>query len=394
MDKIIRRYKLSLLLSVAATAIASGMIGNVLGNIVESYQLADYQNGFMSSCISFGSLGALVIGSCFRNRITKATFISAGGLLMAIALILKSLQAPFGIFLVFSVILGIGIGIIDSNQSSFLVDLDPSRTGQNLGMLHGIFGLSGLLLPLLIRQMLEVLEWHYVYLIMGLISLCLVSQFIVFSFTIGRQVPQTKRLEKSNSFGQTAKFLHDPQFLVLWICMFIGAMAQNGILVWTVRFVGDFLKSPDLAATALSVFWATSTVSRIFSARLPLKPLKLLAAGSVLSGLAWGAGIYSDSAWAVFAACMIAGLGSGGCIPILLNEGAEFNREDSGLVTNLMMIIKTVGQITCPLLISYIMEFTSMKTAMYWIVPLFVLDGIVAGILLCLKERKAFFINS
>ena len=218
MEKIIRRYKLSLLLSVAATAIASGMIGNVLGNIVESYQLADYQNGFMSSCISFGSLGALVIGSCLRNRITKATFISAGGLLMAIALILKSLQAPFVIFLVFSVFLGIGIGIIDSNQSSFLVDLDPSRTGQNLGVLHGIFGLSGLLLPLLIRQMLEVLEWHYVYLIMGLISLCLVAQFIVFSSTIGRQVPQTKRLESPIALDRLQNFYMIRSF---WFCGYV-----------------------------------------------------------------------------------------------------------------------------------------------------------------------------
>lgn len=197
---------------------------------------------------------------------------------MAAALVMKSLPVSFEVFLVLSVILGIGIGVIDSNQSSLLVDLDPGRTGQNLGMLHGIFGLGGLLLPILIRQMLAVMDWRYVYLILG--------------------------------------------------------------------------------------------------------------------GVAWGIGVHADSAWMVLGACVIAGLGSGGCIPILLNEGAEFNRENSGLVTNLMMIIKTVGQITCPLLISYVMEFTSMKTAMYWIVPLFVLDGIVAGILLRLKERNAFFINT
>lgn len=394
MEKTIRRYKLSLLLSVVATAIASGMVGNILGNIVAEYQLADYQNGFVSSCISFGSLGALVLGSCLRSRVTKAAFISAGGLLMAAALVMKSLPVSFEVFLVLSVILGIGIGVIDSNQSSFLVDLDPGRTGQNLGMLHGIFGLGGLLLPILIRQMLAVMDWRYVYLILGLVSLGLVAQFIAFSSTTGKRVPQTKRLEPSNSFRQTAQFLHNPQFLVLWLCMFLGAAAQNGILVWTVRYVGDFLKDPALAATSLSVFWATSTISRVFFVRLPIRPLAILSVGSILGGVAWGIGVHADSAWVVFGACVIAGLGSGGCIPILLSEGAEFNRENSGLVTNLMMIIKTVGQITCPLLISYIMEFTSMKTAMYWIVPLFVLDGIVAGILLRLKGRNAFFINS
>lgn len=70
MERTIRRYKPSLLLSVVATAIASGMVGNILGNIVAEYQLADYQNGFVSSCISFGSLGALILGSFLRSRVT------------------------------------------------------------------------------------------------------------------------------------------------------------------------------------------------------------------------------------------------------------------------------------------------------------------------------------
>lgn len=390
MKNIIRKYKVSLLLSVVATALASGMVGNVLSHIVQEYALTNYQNGFVSSCISFGSLAALILGSSLRNRVSKAAFISAGGLLMAVTLILQGFPVTFELFLVMSVFLGIGIGIIDSNQSSFFVDLDPKHTGQNLGILHGIFGLGGLLLPILIRQMLQAMDWRCVYLVLGLASLILVAQFLIFSVTAGKQVPQAKRLEKSNSFKQTAQFLHNPQFLVLLLCMFLGAAAQNGILVWTVRYVGDFLMNKSLAATALSVFWATSTVSRIFSARLPFPPLGILGLGSALAGLAWGVAIYTDSALTVLFACAVAGLGSGCCIPILLNEGAEFNRENAGLVTNLMMIVKTAGQMASPLLISYIMEWTSMKTAMFWIMPLFVVDGIAAGILLQIKKRKAF----
>ena len=92
MRTIIRKYKVSLLLSVVATALASGMVGNVLSHIVQEYALTNYQNGFVSSCISFGSLAALILGSSLRNRVSKAAFISAGGLLMAVTLILQGLD--------------------------------------------------------------------------------------------------------------------------------------------------------------------------------------------------------------------------------------------------------------------------------------------------------------
>lgn len=390
MGKTSKWYKVSLMFSVIATAVASGVVGNILGDIVQEYQLPDYQNGFISSCISVGSLTALIIGSGLRNRVSKVQFISAGGILMGAALMAESLPVSYELLLLISVVFGVGIGIADSNQSSFIVDLEPQNTGRNLGLLHSIFGIGALLLPLLIHKMLGVMNWHSVCFVLGAVILLLVVQFVLYSCTAGKAVQQTSRLEKSNSWQQVKRFLRSRQFRILWLCMFVGAAAQNGVLVWTVRYVSDFLHNRELATVCLSVFWATSTVSRIYACRLPLAPLKTLAIGSILAGCAWGIAVCLNSAAVMIAACFIAGLGSGCCIPILLSEGAEFDPENTGLSGNMMMIIKTAGQITCPLLISFVMELTTLQMALLCIAPLLILDGAAAAILNRIKKQNAF----
>lgn len=390
MKQTFRWYKVSLMFSVIATALASGIIGNILGDIVEEYQLQDYQNGFVSSCISIGSLAALIIGIGLRKHVSKVQFICAGGILMGIALMTESLPISYGTLLLVSVVFGVGVGIADSNQSSFIVDLEPQNAGKNLGLLHSIFGIGALLLPPLILKLLSVMDWHAVCFLLGAVIFVLIVQFLLFSRTAGKTVKQTTRLEKSNSWQQIKKFLRSRQFRVLWFCMFVGAAAQNGILVWTVRYVSDFLHNRELATICLSVFWMTSTISRIYACRLPLAPLQTLAIGSILSGCAWGIAVCLDSAAAMMIACFIAGLGSGCCIPILLSEGAEFDAENTGLSANMMMIIKTAGQILCPLFISFVMELTTLKIALLCIAPLLIIDGVTAAALKRIKRHHAF----
>lgn len=53
-----KAYGISLMVSVVATAIGSGMMGVMLGSIVETYRLLTVQEGCMSSCISVGALAA------------------------------------------------------------------------------------------------------------------------------------------------------------------------------------------------------------------------------------------------------------------------------------------------------------------------------------------------
>ncbi|HJD48319.1 MAG TPA: MFS transporter [Candidatus Mediterraneibacter norfolkensis] len=383
-------YVVSLLLSVAATSIASGAMGIMMNPVIDFYNLESSQEGMMSSCISAGALLALVAGMFLRSRVRKADFIIWGGFLMSIMLTVKSVSMSFLTFLAVCFLMGVGNGITDSYQSAFLADILGSDAKKGLGVLHGIFGIAGFILPLCLSRLLKTYTWRQVYLIIGSFSLVLLSQFLFSTKTLSDKIPGGTMLEEKLSFNQTIDFIKNPFFCLLLLCMFLGAAGQNGILVWTVRYVSFTLSDQYLAPVCLSLYWIATSVSRIFSPRLPFPALRILAVGSAISGIGWGIGVFSNTSFGICAACVVAGMTSGCCIPLLLGIGAEFSSRDTGLVTSMLMFVKTAGQIICPVVIAQIQSAGGLRNAVYTIAPVFIVDGAIAFILNRMKKRNAF----
>lgn len=380
-------YLTSLMVSVVATAIGSGAMGVMLSSIIDAYDLQTAQEGYMSSCISAGALAALLGGILLRGRVSKPAFIFWGGTLMSVMLLLKGTAIPFGVFLAVCTAMGLGMGVMDSFQSAFLADLIPERSAQGLGVLHGIFGVGGFALPLALHRLLAGLGWRQVYVMIGLVCLALMLQFGLASRKMAHDRLFAVKLETSGNFSQIRNFIKQPYFFVLLLCIFLGAAAQNGVLVWTVRYVSGTLKSEALAPLCLSLFWIASTVSRVMTPRLPVRPSAVLAAGSALTAAVWTAGIVSENAVMMLICCIIGGLGSGCCIPVLLSEGAAFSPENTGLITSILMIVKTIGQILMPLAVSAIRASTGETAGMLLIAAAFLADAVAVAGLIYVKKK-------
>lgn len=382
-------YLTSLMVSVVATAIGSGAMGVMLSSIIDAYDLQTAQEGYMSSCISAGALAALLGGILLRGRVSKPAFIFWGGTLMSVMLLLKGAVIPFGVFLAVCTAMGLGMGVMDSFQSALLADLIPERSAQGLGVLHGIFGVGGFALPLALHRLLAGYGWRQVYVMIGLVCLALMLQFGLASRKMAHDRLFAVKLETSGNFSQIRNFIKQPYFFVLLLCIFLGAAAQNGVLVWTVRYVSGTLKSEALAPLCLSLFWIASTVSRVMTPRLPVRPSAVLAAGSALTAAVWTAGIVSENAVMMLICCIIGGLGSGCCIPVLLSEGAAFSPENTGLITSILMIVKTIGQILMPLAVSAIRASIGETAGMLLIAAAFLADAVaVAGLIYVKKKEK------
>ena len=223
----------------------------------------------------------------------------------------------------------------------------------------------------------------------GLVCLALMLQFGLASRKMAHDRLFAVKLETSGNFSQIRNFIKQPYFFVLLLCIFLGAAAQNGVLVWTVRYVSGTLKSEALAPLCLSLFWIASTVSRVMTPRLPVRPSAVLAAGSALTAAVWTAGIVSENAVMMLICCIIGGLGSGCCIPVLLSEGAVFSPENTGLITSILMIVKTIGQILMPLAVSAIRASTGETAGMLLIAAAFLADAVaVAGLIYVKKKDK------
>ena len=297
---------------------------------------------------------------------------------MSVMLMLEGKTATFGVFLLFGYFMGTGSGMADTFQSAFMADLNPANTAVFLGILHGIYGIGSLVMPLALQGMLRYFAWRTVYCIIGFICLILIMQFIFVHKQFRSRVPASTYLESPMDFTEMKNFVTNPGFISVMLCMFFGAAGQSGILVWTVRYVSTVLQATQMAFICLSLFWGASTISRFIAPCLPWEKSRIMCIGALLTGIAWFAGITAGTPQAMCAACVVAGLGSGSGIPLTLNEGTQIDEKHRGLTTSILMIVKTVSQVLTPVIIAMLLNMIGLKKGILTTSALFVMNAAAA----------------
>lgn len=388
MKKYIKLYNLSLKISVISTAICSGILVVLLNDIITEYQIKGTQEGLMSSMISIGSLTALVTTILLQGYFKKAKFIIVCGLLAATMTVVQGIPMTFSMFLIASLLMGYGNGGTDSLQSSFLADLNKEDTPRHMGAMHGIYGIGGVMTPIILHIMLKHYHWRTVYIIVGMVCLLLILQFAIVTNYLKSRVSVVSRTESNFSVSSIKKFISEKYIILLLFSMLFGAAAQSGVIVWTIRYVSVYLNRPDLAGVCLSVFWIASTVSRFCSPMIPWKPYRILTYGAIASAVIWALALVINLPIVIFVACILVGLTSGSCIPMSLSEGAATNREQTGMSTSMLMIFKSFGQILSPIVVAFISSRYDMQVGMLITAIFFGINGMFGIFMIRSKKSK------
>ncbi len=380
--KDLKIYNASLKLSVVATALWSGILAVLLSDIIESYSLSGTREGLMSSMISIGALVALIATILCQGKFKKTQIIIVGGFLASATLLAKSIPMPFTMFLIACFVMGFGHGTADSCQSSFLADLNPGNTSRHMGFLHGIFGIGGVLTPILLQRLLKQFEWRTIYGIVGVACMLLIAQFAFVTHHMKTRVSVASRIEPRLTPADVKAFFRNKFYVYLLCCIFFGAAAQSGIIVWTIRYVFVTFNNPEIAAVCLSVFWIATTISRFCAPLLPLQTSQIMAWGAFISAATWAVALAINLPLAMCIACGITGLASGSCIPMSLSEGAAINPEETGFSTSILMIFKTIAQILSPIIVAFVMSLNDMRTGMVTASVFFAVNGVFAALMI------------
>ena len=375
-------FNISLKVSVVATALWSGILAVLLNDIISHYSLEGTREGLMGSMISTGALIALLTTIFLQGRLKKTQIIVLGGFMASIVLITQGIPMPFALFLVACFGMGFGHGAVDSSQSAFLADLNRGDTARHMGALHGIFGIGGVMTPILLHALLKQFEWRTIYIIAGVVCLILIAQFAVVTRSMRPRVSVASRREPRLTLEGVREFFGSRNSVLVLLSIFFGAAAQSGIIIWTIRYVSVSLASPETAAICLSIFWITTTISRFGSPMLPLPPSRIVAIGAFASAVVWAGALWINHPLGMCVASGITGLISGSCIPMMLSEGAAVNPEKTGFSTSILMICKTIGQIVSPIVVAFVMSLGSMRTGMYVTSVFFGINGIFAALMI------------
>ena len=354
----------SLLLIVCGYSMSYNILSNTMDPLIREFSLTGASQGLMSSMINLGSMLPLVILPLLQGRVNKIWLLLGACILQVLMLVLTGASTSFTMLLTACVLLGAGNNFTDSCINSYMVDLHPDNRAGCLGLLHGFYGIGGLLTPILVSYILKKSGWRPSYYVAAAIFSVICLLFAIVGIRNRKSAsPAQATKEAPFSSAMLASYLRSPRNLFFLIAAVLCAGAQLGLVGWVVRYTSVQFNDAQIGSLCLTAYWVCTTICRLVTPRLPFKPGKMLVVGSMGAGVFHALGVLSGSATGMLVASGLIGLVSGLCIPVMISEATRGNEDRTSLITSGLFLAMGFGRMTMPLCMGAI-SATSLFTAM------------------------------
>ena len=354
----------ALLLLVCGYSLCNNIIAVTMNPIIDTFELTGSSQGLMTSMINLGSILPLFIIPLLQGRVKKIWLILASAVVLLASTALTGAASSFAFLMIACVVLGAGYNFLDTMANSYIVDLFPGNSTRGLGLLHGFYGIGGLLTPLFITFILSRATWRTAYGVGALIFSVIVAVFSALAMSRWAKLDTTVvRQEEKLTGAMFRRYIRDSRnLLLLGAAAFYGA-SQTGLVNWVARYMLVRFNETALGSLCVSAYWICCVICRFLSPNLRIRPGKQLIAGAALSGLFHAAGVLSGSAVFMVVASGLVGLFSGVCLTVLLSEAAIGNEGMTSLTTSSIFLIMGVTRMLIPLVMGAAAE-TSIVIAM------------------------------
>ena len=341
---------ISLLLVVCGYSMSFNILSNTMDPLVKEFSLTGASQGLMSSMISFGSMLPLLIIPLFQGRVHKIWLILCAAVLQVLMLLATGFSANFGVLLVSCVLLGAGNNTTDSCINSYMVDLHPENSAGCLGLLHGFYGIGGLLTPILVSAILQKSGWRMSYYAAAAIfgAICLIFAVIGIRSIKGAGTAQAAK-ETPLSAEMLKSYVRSPRNLFFLAAAAAYAASQLGMLNWVVRYTTVQFNDAQTGSLCLTAYWVCTTICRLVTPHLPFKPGKMLVLGMLGAAVFNVLGVLSGSAVGMLVACALIGVVSGQYIPVMISEATRGNEDRTSLITSGIFLLMGLSRMVMPL---------------------------------------------
>lgn len=353
----VRTLLAALLMLVFGYSLCNNIISVTMNPIIDTFALTGSSQGLMTSCMNFGSILPLLFIPLLQGRVRKIWLILASALVLLAATALTGAASGFAVLLIICVMQGVGYQVLDTTVNSYVVDLYRGQSTRSLGLLHGFYGIGGLLTPLLISSILAKSTWRVSYFISAAIFAAIVIAFSCIALPRSRSVGEAAAVkEEKLTAAMFRRYIGDRRSLLLLAAAAMYGISQSGLVNWVARYTVVRFDDAQAGSLCVSAYWICCAFCRLFSPRLRIRPMRMLIAGALLGGVFHAAGVLSGSAVVMIVASGLVGLVSGVCLPVVLNEAAIGNEDMTSLTTSGIFLVMGVTRMLAQLLMGAVGE--------------------------------------
>jgi MFS family permease len=350
-----------------------------------------------ASSLAFFIMGAGgILAGRLNDRIGPRIIMVVSGTSLGLGyLLMAHMQAPWQLYFLYGIMVGIGFSTHDVITLSTVARWFIKRRGMMSGIVKVGTGAGQLLVPLIAAALIAAYGWRHAYTIIGATALVIL---VATALLLRRdpaekgQFPDGNSADADGSASATSepnisirKAVRKGSFWILCVAEFTIFFCLLTMVVHIVPHATDLGLSPATAAGVLATIGGVSMVGRISMGtandKIGGKRSLTICFIILLSGLCWLQ--IADKAWMLFLFAAVYGFSHGGFFTVMSPLVAElFGTGSHGLLFGLILFSGTIGGTVGPVLAGRMFDVVGSYQGVFWVLIGLALTGLIMILML------------
>lgn len=338
-------------------AVTSSVVGVLVPNIKEDYNLSYDQIGYLSSVQNIGGFVAALLGGILADRFDKLKLTGGCVLFYTLSLLLVGKMPPYILLLLYFFIIGAMVNALSMLVSAYISETCQEKAVSYLNMSHGFYGVGSLMGPAYATVLFSLkLQWTSLYWSLGMICALLLIAYLMFQRKAvnSRVVYKEKKKE-----AHYIDILKNPQIILLCVacCIYMGQ--QTALNTWITSYsLEKMTDNMTLANSVTILYWLGVTSGRFLQSLYAKKIDSIFSTilGCVMGAVLLVVGLCVGNIWLLLITVGLSGMCSGAAFPNLIGAGGRVAPAMTGAVTSVICLSGSVGGIIFPWLMARIIS--------------------------------------
>lgn len=233
--------------------LSAGVSGVLLPAQIDDYGVDKAVVGITFFTGAAGFFLAGVVAGPLLHRLGMRATLAVGGAALVLSWLYLASRPPFVALVLAQLVVGFGVGVLESVLNVYLAGLPGSTT--LLNRLHAFFGVGALLGPLLAAWTLGFTRWPMVYLVLALVAAPVVAGQLL---TYPRQEPPG---EERPALLRLTVTVPAVLFAGAFLTVYVGLEIAVGTWAYSL-LTEEHGQGPLLAGWSVSAYWLGLTLGR------------------------------------------------------------------------------------------------------------------------------------
>ena len=354
----------------------SGTWAPRLPAIKESLELSDGELGTALVGLAIGLVAGTRLAGAPVDRFGSQPVMRVGFPLLAATLVLPGLADSIVALFLSLFVLGLASGVLDVAMNAQGIEVERQLGRPILSGLHGLWsiglGIGAGVAALAAAIGADPLE-HF-----AVVAAVLAVLSVVF---LRGLLPAHDQVRDESTEDERLSVRWTPALALLGLIAFCSFVGEGSASDWSAVYLTQELgASQALGALAFAAFAVTMAVARFATdpLRARLGNVTLVRGGSLIAAAGLGAALLIHEPAAGIAGFALLGLGLAPVVPIAFSAAGDLDPRATGRLVGRVATIGYVGSVAGPIMIGWLAEATSLRTALGLVVVLTLLIAVAA----------------